>query len=616
MNNKKQYEEYQPILKKIEQILAKFLRSPIDINTSNVHENNGNLLDNSNENIDYMYNVTSESILDDISILRQTSNTHKVLDFNVYLKCFIHELRTPISTISMGLHLLENGDMSTENTQIIHDLFQSISFIENIFSKFAIIQDGNIVLNTFEPFSLNGIIQDIKNLLFFSIQETKIHFEWIIDSNVYDWVYGDKYNMKHVIINLLKNAIKYRDTKLITANYSAIIIHITISPTMTETKKDNSSELHCDIVQPQPPPFIPPSIRSSFLSRRTTIIPNETVSDTYQTIQISISDNNPHILPHIKQNLFETFNSTSGSGLGLYICKTIIELHAGTIVHDYIKPIGNKFMIELSMKCCDELHQQKNITIIPNVSKSNSLDPITDSKPVSICDDHENRVGVSHIPMSSASVARPGHSAFGEPESTTNPPSSSMNGGSRSNPGLPGEALTFRPSWSTIDYSSMLQGKDEPDSVLLPNKKPNVVLVDDSHLNRKMMYKILLQTNEFNQIYATVDGDKCIQLMLTYDNINTDIQIILLDKYMPVMDGIVTAKKLRELGYKNLIIGITGTVDPNEINEFIQNGADYVLTKPMDNHKIKLLITFIKSYGTHRPQNKIIHCANNQMYWA
>ena len=74
--------------------------------------------------------------------------------------------------------------------------------------------------------------------------------------------------------------------------------------------------------------------------------------------------------------------------------------------------------------------------------------------------------------MSSASIACPRHSAFGFPESTTNPPSSSMNvdqdyraspgspgllcsgqamlagdtGGSRSNPRLPGEA---RPSWST-----------------------------------------------------------------------------------------------------------------------------------------------------------------------
>lgn len=587
MSNKKKYEEYQPILKKIEQILAKFIRSPTDINTSN--ENNGILCDNSNEIIDYMYNVTSESILDDIYILRQTSNasSSKALDFNVYLKCFIHELRTPISTISMGLNLLENSDMSTENTQIIHDLFQSISFIETIFSKFAIIQDGNIILNTFEPFSLNGIIQDIKNLLYFSIQETNIQFEWVIDSNVYDWVYGDKYNMKHVIINLLKNAIKYRNTNLITMNHTAIMIHIMIYPTINETTKEYKSELYCDTVQPQPPPFIPQSIRSSFLSRRNTINPNEIVSDTmtdiYQTIQIVISDNNTYILPHIKQNLFETFNSTSGSGLGLYICKTIIELHGGTILHDYIIPIGNKFIIELSMKCCNEMHQQKNITIIPNVSKT-TLGPNTDSKSVSLCDDNDKLVVVSHIPIDYSSILKR---------------TEIIKEGNKEE--------------SSELYSPEFLDEEVP--FIVP-PLPNVVLVDDSHLNRKMMYKTLLQTNEFNQIYTTVDGNKCIQLMLTYDNINDDIQIILLDKYMPVMDGIATAKKLRELGYKNLIIGLTGTTDPTEINEFIQNGADYVLTKPMDNRKIKLLITFIKSYGTNRPQNKIIHCANNQLYWA
>ena len=57
------------------------------------------------------------------------------------------------------------------------------------------------------------------------------------------------------------------------------------------------------------------------------------------------------------------------------------------------------------------------------------------------------RVRKTSPPVSSASIACPGHSAFGEPESTTNPPFIEYDGGSRSNPGLPGEA---RPSWSTI----------------------------------------------------------------------------------------------------------------------------------------------------------------------
>ena len=69
--------------------------------------------------------------------------------------------------------------------------------------------------------------------------------------------------------------------------------------------------------------------------------------------------------------------------------------------------------------------------------------------------------------MSSASVARPHRdrrslrsrdatsrleatlSLLDPNESTTNPPFIEDDGGSRSNPGLPSEALTFRPSWST-----------------------------------------------------------------------------------------------------------------------------------------------------------------------
>ena len=56
--------------------------------------------------------------------------------------------------------------------------------------------------------------------------------------------------------------------------------------------------------------------------------------------------------------------------------------------------------------------------------------------------------------VSSASVARPGHSAFGEPESTTNPPFIEDDGGSRSNPGLPVGTQEERPSWSTVTVSN------------------------------------------------------------------------------------------------------------------------------------------------------------------
>jgi CheY-like chemotaxis protein len=44
------------------------------------------------------------------------------------------------------------------------------------------------------------------------------------------------------------------------------------------------------------------------------------------------------------------FNSTSESGLGLYICKTLLKLHNGKISHEFIEPIGNKFIITIYLK--------------------------------------------------------------------------------------------------------------------------------------------------------------------------------------------------------------------------------------------------------------------------
>ena len=51
------------------------------------------------------------------------------------------------------------------------------------------------------------------------------------------------------------------------------------------------------------------------------------------TVQVTISDTGPGIAPEIREKLFEAFASTksNGMGLGLSICRTIIEAHGGRI---------------------------------------------------------------------------------------------------------------------------------------------------------------------------------------------------------------------------------------------------------------------------------------------
>ena len=421
-------------LQNIEHILSKLVILPRSVN-SIIPESLINTCENSHYNSPYnsSYNPSLNEIENKQPIMKLTMKTasqrlalihddeiHKdlseykmltkqqTIDTNIYLKMFIHELRTPLSTISMGLDLLENNDLNDENQHMIRDLKQSIVFMEDIFLKFVKIQEGNIELNNFEAFSLNDMFEHVKLLLQYHIKEAGVTFSCHIQPEIYDWNFGDKYNINHCIINLLKNSIKYRDT----ANPSIIMIQSTIATNDTQ------------LMIPQRPTTPLPSNkkkRSTHFSKK-------------QTIIIKVIDNNKHILPHIKTHLFESFNSTSGSGLGLYICKNIIELHGGTIKHEFIQPIGNMFTIKLTLELC--------------------LDPLLQIH--SSCD-NINQIEDNNINITD-------------------------------------------------------------------KKKPIMLLVDDSILNRKMVYKIFKKTNVFNLIYTASDGTDVIDII---KNEQKNINIIL-----------------------------------------------------------------------------------------
>ena len=57
--------------------------------------------------------------------------------------------------------------------------------------------------------------------------------------------------------------------------------------------------------------------------------------------------------------------------------------------------------------------------------------------------------------------------------------------------------------------------------------------------------------------------------------------IILMDFIMPHMDGPTATREIRSLGYKGLIIGVTGNALPADTESFLTHGANRVLVKPL-----------------------------------
>ena len=69
------------------------------------------------------------------------------------------------------------------------------------------------------------------------------------------------------------------------------------------------------------------------------------------TVLTTITDSGPSVDPKIVEKMFQHFFTTkpSGMGMGLPICKTIVEAHGGTLTASPSKPHGMEFRIVLPL---------------------------------------------------------------------------------------------------------------------------------------------------------------------------------------------------------------------------------------------------------------------------
>ena len=139
-------------------------------------------------------------------------------------------------------------------------------------------------------------------------------------------------------------------------------------------------------------------------------------------------------------------------------------------------------------------------------------------------------------------------------------------------------------SCDSIDLDEVYDTKsdDKGDRVVSCRSLLNmhVLVVDDANTNRKMMVRGIAQKTK-GAVAEAEDGHDAVMKVEEAMKQGAPFDLITMDFQMPVMDGPTATSKIRALGYKGMIIGVTGNGMTEDIDHFLSQGADRVLIKPV-----------------------------------
>lgn len=272
-----------------------------------------------------------------------------------------------------------------------------------------------------------------------------------------------------------------------------------------------------------------------------------------------------------------------GSGLGLMITKGIVDLHRGSI-SVYSEGIGKGCTVTIILPLTDSSSR----TVVPYFTPDVSI----------------------FVPMSSVTT-KPTET---ETNSSYRQSSIELSGSSTremffNGLDLPSGELYWDEGHSAkkdVHVNADLSEDEE-------SRHIEVLVVDDSKLSRRMLLRYL--QGESYTCDEAEDGLVAVQKVLKRSQVTTEecespnelvihdlpgnslkmYDAILMDFMMPVMDGPTATRKIRDMGYEGLILGVTGNALPSDIDLFMGHGADRVLTKPVNVDSLKNALKSIKS---------------------
>ncbi len=492
-----------------------------------------------------------------------------------FLANMSHEIRTPMNGIVGVTELLSRTPLRTEQSELVNTIQRSgenLLDIINAILDLSKIEAGRLKLEE-KPFSLEDCVESALDAVKGLASEKSIELLCEIAPEVQDGVIGDSVALRQVLVNFLGNAVKFTED-------GEVKLHICQKG--LEQKKNGSA---------------------------------------VQKLVVKVSDTGIGMEQEVLNEIFKKFVQVDGSttrqyggtGLGLAITQGIVNAHKGTISVKSELGIGSEFSVHVPYRINIQvqpkrrrLYPDKRLLLVEkhpsilawltNECQDLGFEVVAFGDPISA----GRYLGESDIAFDVALIdmgmdlldgfefaekmkALPGFretplvliSCLG---------AETLEKASNASPFAAYLAKpVFRSRLDEVLDLVLTRSEGGADSVIEAQERKKrslrVLLVEDNPINRRVA--MIMLNNLQHEVTEAVDGQQALDLLEQRGGDAFDA--ILMDVYMPVLDGREAARRIRKLMPENgpRIIALTASALPEEKDEILAAGFDVLLTKPV-----------------------------------